>query len=300
MKVAVTGASGLIGSALVPALRASGHDVVRLVRRPTRAADEVRWDPVAGTADLGGLAGTDAVVHLAGAGVGDKRWTDSYKRTIERSRVDGTRTIVTALTALDPVPSVLLSGSAVGFYGDRGEEVLLETSSRGDGFLSDVVVRWEAETAPAVQAGTRTALLRTGLVMAPSGGAFGRLLPIIRAGLGGQIGDGRMWWPWITLADEVRAIEHLLTADVSGPVNLGSPEPGRNGDVIRAVARALRRPSVVPVPGFALKLVLGEFSSDVLSSQRMLPATLTASGFTFEHEDVDVAAAWLAEQPRAR
>ena len=296
MKVAVTGASGLIGSALVPSLRTAGHDVVRLVRRPAAAADEVTWDPSAGTVDLAGLAGTDAVVHLAGAGVGDKRWTEAYKRTILRSRVDGTRTVVRAMLALDEPPSVLLSGSAVGYYGDRGEEVLLETSARGEGFLSDVVVAWEAEAQPAAEAGIRTALLRTGLVMARGGGAFGRLLPIIKAGVGGPIGDGRMWWPWITLVDEVRAIEHLLEADVSGPVNLGTPNPARNVDVTKAVARALGRPSVVPVPGLALKVVLGEFADDVTASQRMVPQVLSDAGFDFAHGELDHAAAWLAEQ----
>lgn len=296
MKVAVTGASGLIGTALVPALRASGHDVLRLVRRPASASDEVTWDPTKGTVDLGRLAGTDAVVHLAGAGVADKRWTSSYKQTILRSRVDGTRTIVRAMTALDRPPSVLLSGSAVGYYGDRGEEVLLETSARGEGFLADVVVAWEAETAPAAAAGIRVATLRTGLVVAKGGGAFGRLLPIIRAGVGGQIGDGRMWWPWITMLDEVRAIEHLLEADVSGPVNLGSPHPERNVDVVRAVGAAFHRPTVVPVPAFALRLVLGEFSSDITGSQRMVPKVLTESGFDFAHADIGSAAAWLADQ----
>lgn len=296
MKVAVTGASGLIGSALVPALRTSGHEVLRLVRRRATADDEVSWDPTAGTVDLTGLAGTDAVVHLAGAGVEDKRWTDRYKQTILRSRVDGTRAIAAAITALDPMPSVFLSGSAVGYYGDRGEEVLLETSARGDGFLSDVVVAWEAETAPVAAAGVRTALLRTGIVMSAGGGAFGRLLPFIKAGVGGQIGDGRMWWPWITMVDEVRAIEHLLEADVSGPVNLGSPAPARNVDVTKAVGRAFHRPTVIPVPGFALRVVLGELSEDVTGSQRMVPEVLTASGFDFAHADLDHAARWLADQ----
>ena len=296
MKVAVTGASGFIGSALVPALRASGHDVLRLVRRPSTQADEVTWDPGVGTVDLDRLAGTDAVVHLAGAGVADKRWSPAYKETICRSRVDGTRTVVRAMTSLDPMPSVLLSGSAVGFYGDRGEEVLLETSARGTGFLSDMVVAWEAETAPAAAAGIRVATLRTGLPMSTGGGALGRLAPFIRAGLGGPLADGRMWWPWITLLDEVRAIEHLLETDVFGPVNLGAQVPARNIDFMKAVGKAFRRPTLVPVPTFALKMVLGEFAIDITGSQRMVPQVLLDSGFDFMHRDVESAARWLAEQ----
>ena len=294
MKVAVTGASGLIGTALVASLRRDGHEVVRLVRRAARGADEVAWDPAGGTVDLAGLAGSDAVVHLAGAGVADKRWSTAYKQTILRSRTDSTRTVVQAMLQLDPMPSVFLSGSAVGYYGDRGEEVLLESSARGEGFLSDVVVAWEAETAPAVQAGIRTAMLRTGLVMTRDGGAFGRLLPIIRAGAGGPIGDGRMWWPWITLVDEVRAIEFLLDTDVPGPVNLGAPNPARNVDVTRALGRAFHRPTLVPVPQAALRVVLGEFAQDVTASQRMVPQTLLDAGFDFVHADPDEAARWLA------
>lgn len=294
MKVAVTGASGLIGTALVDSLQRDGHEVVRLVRRAARGAEEVTWDPAGGTVDLAGLAGSDAVVHLAGAGVADKRWSTAYKQTILRSRTDGTRTIVQAMLQLDPMPSVFLSGSAVGYYGDRGEEVLLESSARGEGFLSDVVVAWEAETAPAVQAGIRTAMLRTGLVMTRDGGAFGRLLPIIRAGAGGPIGDGRMWWPWITLVDEVRAIEFLLDNDVPGPVNLGAPNPARNVDVTRALGRAFHRPTVVPVPQAALRVVLGEVAQDVTASQRMVPQTLLDAGFAFVHADLDEAARWLA------
>ena len=294
MKVAVTGASGLIGTALVASLRRDGHEVVRLVRRAARGADEVTWDPAGGTVDLAGLAGSDAVVHLAGAGVADKRWSTAYKQTILRSRTDSTRTVVQAMLQLDPMPSVFLSGSAVGYYGDRGEEVLLESSARGEGFLSDVVVAWEAETAPAAQAGIRTAMLRTGLVMTRDGGAFGRLLPIIRAGAGGPIGDGRMWWPWITLVDEVRAIEFLLDTDVPGPVNLGAPNPARNVDVTRALGRAFHRPTLVPVPQAALRVVLGEFAQDVTASQRMVPQTLLDAGFDFVHADPDEAARWLA------
>ena len=295
MRIAVSGASGLLGTALVPALREGGHQVQRLVRRPARAEDEVSWDPAAGTVDLAALSGVDAVVNLSGAGVGDKRWTSSYKQTIVDSRVDTTRTLVTAMASLSPTPKVLLNASAVGYYGDRGEEVLLETSSRGDGFLADVVVAWEAAAAPAAEAGIRTVLLRTGLVMSATGGAFGRLLPLFKAGLGGRIGDGRMWWPWITLVDELRAIEFLLHADVSGPVNIGAPNPVRNAELTRALGEALHRPTVVAVPGIALRVALGEFASDVTASQRMLPRVLLDAGFDFAHAEVETAAQWLAE-----
>lgn len=293
MRVAVTGASGVIGNALVPSLRQGGHEVQRLVRRAARADDEISWDPVAGTVDLVALAGVDAVVNLSGAGVGDKRWTKAYKQLILDSRVDSTRTIARAMATLSPAPRVLLSASAVGYYGDRGEQVLLESASRGDGFLADVVVAWEAAARPAEAAGIRTALLRTGLVMSPSGGAFGRLLPLFKAGVGGRIGDGRMWWPWITLVDEIRAIEFLLDSELSGPVNLGSPYPARNSDLTAALGEALHRPTLVPVPQFALRAALGQFADDVTASQRMVPQVLTDAGFDFAHSDLASATHWL-------
>lgn len=293
MKIAVTGASGLIGTALVTHLHAGGHDVVRLVRRPPRAGDEVRWDPEAGTVDTAGLAGLDGAVHLAGAGVGDHRWTDEYKQQIRDSRVLGTRTLVTALTSLDPLPRVLVSGSAVGFYGTRGDEVLTEASAGGDGFLADVVRAWEAETEPAAVAGIRVATIRTGLVMSPQGGAFGRLLPLLKLGLGGPLGNGRQWWPWITLDDEVAGIEFLLTHDVSGPVNLTGPDPAPQRDVVKVLASLAHRPSLFPAPRFGLRLVLGEFADDVLSSQRAVPMVLEAAGYRFRHATLDDAARWV-------
>ena len=293
VKIAVTGASGLIGTALVTRLHGAGHDVVRLVRRQPRAADEVRWDPERGTVDVAGLAGLDAAVHLAGAGVGDHRWTDEYKRTIRDSRVLGTRTLVKALTTLDPLPQVLVSGSAVGFYGDRGDEELTEESAGGQGFLADVVRAWEAETEPASSAGIRVATIRSGLVMSPSGGAFGRLLPLIKLGLGGPLGNGRQWWPWITLEDELGAIEFLLTHDVAGPVNLSAPHPAPQKDVVRAIARATHRPALLPAPRLALRVALGEFSDDILDSQRVLPRRLVAAGFTFRHPELAGASDWL-------
>ncbi|HYY09857.1 MAG TPA: TIGR01777 family oxidoreductase [Kineosporiaceae bacterium] len=293
MKIAVTGASGFIGSALVPRLRAGGHDVVRLVRRPAQAADEVSWDPDGGSVDVDRLAGLDAAVHLAGAGVGDHRWTDEYKRTIRDSRVLGTRTLVKALTALDPLPRVLVSGAAVGVYGDRGDEELTEQSSGGSGFLADVVRAWEAESEPAAAAGIRVANIRTGLVMAPQGGAFGRLLPLIKLGLAGPLGSGKQWWPWITMEDQLAAIEFLLATDVSGPVNLSAPHPARQKDVVKALARAAHRPALLPAPKAALRIALGEFSDDLLASQRVLPRRLLAAGFTFRHPELDGASEWV-------
>jgi uncharacterized protein len=295
VRVAVTGASGLIGTALVARLRAGGHDVVRLVRRSAAAPDEVSWDPAAGTVDAAGLAGVEGAVHLAGAGVGDHRWTAAYKQQILDSRVQGTATLVAALVRLDPQPQVLVSGSAQGFYGDRGEQTLTEDSPGGTGFLSDVVREWEAATEPAVAAGIRVVKLRSGLVMAPGGGAFGRLLPLARLGLAGPLGSGRQWWSWITLTDEVAAIEHLLTAStLAGPVNCCAPNPGRNADVVRAVAAAMHRPALLPAPAFALRAVLGEFSQEVLASTRMLPQRLLDDGFPFTHPGLGEAAAWLA------
>ncbi len=297
MKIAVTGASGLIGTALVTRLHAAGHDVVRLVRRPPRAADEVSWDPESGTIDVERLAGLDGAVHLAGAGVGDHRWTDDYKRTILDSRVLGTRTLAKALTALDPLPRVLVSASGVDFYGeDRGEEDLTEDSTGGGGFLADVVRAWEAETAAASAAGIRVAHIRSGLVMSPSGGAFGRILPLVKAGLGGPLGSGKQWWPWITLEDEVAAIEFLLTHDLSGPFNLSAPHPARQKDVMKALARAAHRPSLLPAPKAALRIALGEFAGVVLGSKRVLPRRLVAAGFTFRHPELDGAAEWVLRE----
>lgn len=299
MKVAVTGATGLIGSALLPHLVTHGHEVVRLVRRDPRGPDEIRWDPSTGQAsgiDLDRLAGVGAVVHLAGANVGTQRWTEARKAVIRESRVMGTRTLVAALSALDVKPSVLVSGSAVGYYGSRGDEVLTEDSPRGEGFLADVCEDWEAEASRAEDVGIRTVLARTGLVMTDQGGAFGRLLPIVKLGAGGPLGTGKAWWPWITLEDEVRALAFcVMEESLAGPVNLSAPEPSRNRDVMRALGKAMRRPTVIPVPPIALRALFGEFSDDILSSQRMLPGKLTAAGFPFRHRTVEVACRWLVE-----
>ena len=290
MKVAVTGASGLIGSALVPALRARGHEVIRLVRRAPSAPDEVRWDPAAGTVDLAGLQGIDAVVHLAGAGVGDKDWTDAYKKEIRDSRVQGTTTIAKAMASLDPRPSVLVCGSAIGYYGDTGDRAVTEQSPQGAGFLADVVADWEASAQPAVDAGIRVPFARTGLVVSSQGGAWKRLLPIFKLGVGGKVGSGKQYWSFISLRDEVAALIALLEDErYRGPVNLTAPHPVTNSEVTAAMGRVLGRPTVLPVPAFAIKAALGEFSQDVLGSQRVLPHVLESDGFSWSDPTIDQA-----------
>ena len=249
-----------------------------------------------GTALLEDLRGVDAVVNLGGVGLGDHRWTPRYRQEILQSRTDPTALIARTLADLAGsagAPTVLLQGSAVGYYGDRGDEILTEASTPGVGFLPDVVQAWEAATATAEQAGVRVAHLRTGIVMARDGGSFGRLLSLLRLGVGGPLGSGRNVWSWITLADQIGAIEHLLTADVRGPVNLTAPTPARQSDVVAAVARELHRPSVLRVPRVALKIAIGDFADDVLSSQHALPTVLTASGYEHVHPDLAAAAAWL-------
>ncbi|MCL3860714.1 TIGR01777 family oxidoreductase [Actinotalea sp. K2] len=300
MQIVVAGSQGLIGSALVEHLAGQGHQVRRLVRREPRCSREIRWDPGAGELDPAALAGVDAVVNLGGAGLGDHRWNAAYRSTILTSRTGPTALLARRIADLgDEAPTVLLQGSAVGVYGDRGDEVVTESSAPGEGFLVDVVRSWEAATAPAEAAGTRVAHLRTGIVMSRTGGSFGRLLPLLRLGVGGPLGPGQNFWGWITLPDQVRAIEHLLTAEVSGPVNLTAPAPARQRDVIRAVARALHRPAVVSVPRVALRIAIGEFADDILSSQRAVPTVLAATGFRHTHPDLTSAAEWVTRRPDA-
>ncbi|WP_030765622.1 TIGR01777 family oxidoreductase [Streptomyces sp. NRRL F-2664] len=290
MRIAVTGSTGLIGSALVRSLRADGHEVVRFVRREPAGADEARWDPERGHVDRAALAGCGAVVHLAGAGIGDRRWTAAYKRKIRDSRVLGTAALTHALAGLDEPPGVLVSGSAVGYYGDTGDRVVDEDSPAGHGFLPSVCLEWEAAAAPAQEAGIRTAFARTGLVVAKDGGAWGRMFPLFRAGVGGRLGDGRQYWPFISLRDEVAALRHIIdTPALSGPVNLTAPEPLTNRQVTAAMARVLRRPAVLPVPAVALRVVLGEFSEDVLGGQRARPTRLLESGFVFQDPGIEQA-----------
>ena len=291
MLVAVTGASGMIGRALVHDLRAQGHDVLVLVRRTPRTADEHRWDPHHRRIDSTLLADVDAVVNLAGAPIRPRPWTRGYKQRLLTSRLDATTTISEALAAAaaaDPSrPRVLLSASAVGFYGDAGSRPVTEADGPGADFLAQLCVRWEAATAPAAEAGVRVAHLRSGLVLGPSALLVLVLGLVFRLGLGGRMGSGRQFWPWIALADEVAAIGHLLTADVSGPVNLTAPAPVTNAEFTHQLGRALHRPTLLPVPGFALSLALGEFArSSILGGQRALPVRLQESGFPFRHDEL--------------
>ncbi|MFB6816418.1 TIGR01777 family oxidoreductase [Streptomyces sp. NPDC056347] len=287
-RIAVTGASGLVGAALVRSLRADGLEVVRLVRRPARSGDEAEWDPRRGYVDVAGLVGCDAVVHLAGAGVGDHRWSEAYKREIRDSRVLGTAAIAEAVASLDPAPEVLVSGSAIGYYGDTGDRAVDESAPAGEGFLPSVCVEWEAATAAAQEAGVRTVHARTGLVVAREGGAWGRLFPLFRAGLGGRLGNGRQYWSFIALHDEVAALRHLLdTGSLSGPVNLTAPAPVTNREVTAAMGRVLHRPTLLTAPAPALRIALGEFAQDVLGSQRVLPGRLLESGFVFAFPGID-------------
>jgi len=291
-RVGISGASGLIGSALSAFLRARGDEVVHLVRRAPATELEIGWDPTSRTLDPGDLSGLTAVVHLAGAGVGAHRWTPAYKHEILSSRVDGTATIATALADLGESVA-LVSGSAIGFYGDRGERILTEDSGPGEGFLAEVVRDWEAATKPAQDAGLRVVHARTGLVLTPDGGAMQRVLPLARLGLAGPLGSGRQYWSWITLHDEVRALAHLVDQNLTGPVNLVSTHPMRQSEVMKALGAVLGRPALLPAPTLALRVYLGEFADDVLSSDRILPSVLTASGFVFDHDTIDSAMRWL-------
>ncbi|MFJ7272897.1 TIGR01777 family oxidoreductase [Kitasatospora sp. NPDC098663] len=296
MRIAVTGSTGLIGSALVRSLLADGHEVVRLVRRHSRTGPQpdgstaIGWNPLLGQVEQDGLAGVEAVVHLAGAGVGDHRWTDAYKREIRESRALGTETLAVALAALKEPPRVLVSGSAVGWYGQTGDRVIDEDSPAGDDFLAEVCVEWEAAARPAELAGIRVVHPRTGMVLSAAGGAGARLFPLFKLGLGGRLGDGRQYWSFISLADQVAALRFLIDRDdLSGPVNLTAPDPVTNAELTAALGRVLRRPTPFPVPEAVLKVVLGELAVEVVGSHRVVPRRLLDAGFRFAHPNVDAA-----------
>jgi len=289
MKIVISGASGLIGSRLVPHLEAAGHEVFRLVRKTPSGAREIQWNPATGELDPAAIDGMDAVINLSGAGVGDKRWNDTYKREIMNSRVSATLTLARAIAQSTNRPSVFLSGSAIGIYGDRGSDNITETSTPADTFLADVVQAWEAAAAPAQAAGVRVAFLRTGLVLAPSAGAFAKLIPLFKLGLGGVIGNGKQYWPIISLTDEVRAIEFLLHHPVSGAVNLTAPNVPTNRQVTQTLGHALKRPTLLPVPAFALKIVLGEFADEITTGAKVLPHILSQLGFEWKHPTVAAA-----------
>jgi uncharacterized protein (TIGR01777 family) len=295
MKIAVTGASGLIGGTLVPSLRADGHEVIRLVRRTPRTADEHRWDPQHRRIDPSLLADVDAVVNLAGTPIRPRPWTRGYKKSLLHSRLNSTATISEALAtvaATDPGRRrVLLSASAVGYYGDTGDRPVTEEDPAGTDFLAQLCVLWEAATAPARDAGARVAVLRTGLVIGRKAMLMQILGLVFRLGLGGRLGSGRQYWPWISLRDDIDAIRFLLTADdVSGPVNMTGPAPVTNAEFTRRLGAAVSRPTVLTVPRFAISLALGEFGrSSVLAGQRALPTVLQGAGFTFTHTTLDEA-----------
>jgi uncharacterized protein len=295
MRIAITGSTGLIGGGLAQSLEADGHEVVRIVRAAPRetslASQTVRWDIDLGDIDATGLEGVDGVVHLAGEGIGEKRWSEEQKRRILESRTKGTSLLATALASLDAKPPVLVSGAAVGVYGDRGDEQLTETSAVGTGFLADVVVAWESAADPAEAAGIRVPRIRTGVVLATHGGVLQRLARLCRFGILGKLGTGKQWMSWISLRDEVAAIRFLLepACDIRGPVNLTAPAPVTNEVFTKALGRVLHRPTFLPVPKLGPKLLVGSELADSLlyEGQRVLPEVLTEAGFEFRHTDLE-------------
>lgn len=285
MRVLLAGASGLLGPVLRESLVADGHTVRTLVRREPTGPHEDRWDPAAGRLDPGVLEGVDVVVCLSGAGVGDRRWTAKYKQTIIDSRVDTVGTLATSM-ARSGSTAKLVCASAVGYYGDTGDRRIEESAPAGDGFLSDVCVRWEAAADPARDAGITVSHLRTGLVLAKQGGLLPRLGLIVKLGIGGRLGSGTQYFPWISLTDEIAAIRFVLDHDVPGPLNLTAPHPVTNAEFTKTLGSLLHRPTVLPVPGFAARLALGEFAGDVLTGQNAVPAVLEQAGFRFTHPDL--------------
>lgn len=291
MRILLSGASGFIGSALRRVLEQEGHEVSALSRSAPANSSAVQWDPDSGELDPVALEGWDAVVHLAGEGIGDRRWNEAHKRRVRDSRIKGTTLLSRTLAKLDRPPAVLLSASAIGYYGDRGDEALTENAPAGGGFLAGVVQAWEESTAPARDSGIRVVTMRSGLVLDGGGGVLKRQLIPFRLGIGGRLGAGRQYWSWITLEDEVRAMQHLLDADVSGAVNLTAPTPVTNAEFTAVLGRVLSRPAFLSVPPVALEVVLGkEMATEMLFfSQRVVPSKLEGSGFRFRHPELESA-----------
>jgi hypothetical protein len=300
--VAITGASGLIGSVLVPALERDGHRVMRVGRGEARGTDELRWDPAAGEIDAAALEGVGAVVHLAGAGIGDKKWTPQRKQEIRESRTRGTTVLCDALASLSAKPAVLVSASGVDYYGAHGDEPLTEDSPPGDGFLAEVCIEWEAATAPAEQAGIRVVRMRTGPVLSADGGVLKRMLFPFKAGLGGRIGTGKQWMSWISIVDHVGAIRHVLERqEVSGAVNSTAPTPVTNAEYTKTLGSVVRRPTAIPTPITPLKVLYGMelVHSLLLTGQRVLPQRLLDTGYRFEHSELEPALRALLKKPAA-
>lgn len=288
MRILVTGSTGLVGSALIPALEAEGHEVVRLVRSQP-VAGEVHWDPAQGSIDVGALEGLDGVVHLAGESISDGRWTDEKKKRIRDSRVEGTKILSEALASLDSPPKVLVSSSAIGFYGSRGDEILTEQSASGDEFLSEVCREWEIATRAAAEKGMRVVNLRFGVILSEKGGALAKMLTPFKLGVGGKVGDGSQYMSWIDLEDAVRIIIFALKDDaLRGPVNVVAPCPVTNEEFTRAMGDVLSRPTILPVPAFAARLAFGEMADALLlSSARVEPARLKEAGYVFKYPQLE-------------
>jgi hypothetical protein len=291
MKVAITGSSGLIGNALTESLRADGHSVLSMVRGRTGADESMlHWDPTRGELDPKGLGGVDAVVHLAGAGILDKRWTDARKKELLDSRVLSTTLLAETLASISSPPRVLLSGSAIGFYGDRGNQACNETAGPGTDFLAELCVAWEAATQPAKTAGVRVVHLRTGLVQSVDGGMLKKTLPLYKLGLGGRLGSGKQWWSWISVEDEVGAIRFLLEGELAGPVNLTAPEPVTNLEYTRTLGAVLGRPTLIPTPMLGPRLLFGsEATQSIIESQRVIPRVLEDAGYQFAYPTLEAA-----------